>query len=445
MKLVILAALALCPVTFAQDARSILDAASKAMGGADLKTIEYAGTGSTYNFGQSVSPNKPWPDQPFKQFVRQVGYTTPSLLDEITRTSPAGDQRQTQFAVAGAAWNLANTAIAPMPDGSGDRLAQVWLTPHGFLKGAQANNAIAKPGKGSTKSTLVAFTSGKYKYEGVIGADSMVQRTRTWFENPVLGHMLVENEFSEYKDYQGLKFPSKIVQSQGGFPTLTLNVTSVIPNERFDLQPPAGVAQATAPPVRVESEKVADGVWYLTGGTHHSVLVEFKDYLALIETPQNEARTRAVLAEVKKLSSKPLRYAINTHHHFDHSGGVRTAAAEKIVIVTHAINKPFYSKLFKGKIEIVTDKRVFTDGSRALELYAIEGSAHNEGFLMAYLPKEKILVEVDAFTPPAAAVTPNAANLYENVQRQKIDVEKILALHGRAATLAELKAAAGAK
>src|SRR5712691_6670350 len=259
MKIFVLGVFALASLALAQDAKTVLDAASKAMGVADLKTIQYSGTGSTYNFGQSVNPAKPWPEQPFKMFVRQVGYVTPSLLDEITRSTPAGDTRQTQFAVTGAAWNLANAAITPAPDAVGDRLAQVWLTPHGFLKGALANNATAKAGKAGT---VVSFTSGGRKYEGVIGTDNLVARTRTWFENPVLGNMLVETEFTGYQDYKGVKFPSKIVQSQGSYPTLSLTVTAVSPNERFDLQAPSGVAEAKVPAVVVQSAKVADGVWY---------------------------------------------------------------------------------------------------------------------------------------------------------------------------------------
>ena len=121
---------------------------------------------------------------------------------------------------------------------------------------------------------------------------------------------------------------------------------------RSTLAVPDAVKQATVPAVKVDSEKIADGVWFLTGGTHHSILVEFKDYLTLIEAPQTPERTKAVLAEVKKLvPGKPLRYLVNTHYHFDHSGGVRTAAAQNLTIVTQEINKPFYAKLFKGKFQ----------------------------------------------------------------------------------------------
>ena len=47
--------------------------------------------------------------------------------------------------------------------------------------------------------------------------------------------------------------------------------------------------------MRVQADKIADGVWYLTGGTHHSVAVEFKNYVALVECPLNDERALAVI------------------------------------------------------------------------------------------------------------------------------------------------------
>src|SRR5438270_595311 len=85
------------------------------------------------------------------------------------------------------------------------------------LAGSIANNAIAKPGKGASKTTVISFTSGNYKCEGVIGPDNLVESARVWLDNPVLGSSPVEAEFTGYQDYKGVKFPSKIVQSQGGF------------------------------------------------------------------------------------------------------------------------------------------------------------------------------------------------------------------------------------
>lgn len=434
-----------------QDPRSLLENAAKAMGAADLKSIEYSGSGSAFTLGQSVNPNAPWPKVTLKSFTRTVDYANPGYSEESVRATPAGDQRVAQFVSGRHAWNMTGTNVTAAPAATAERLTQIWLTPHGFLKAAMANQATVKSQKrGGATVQAVSFTGhGKYKVIGHLGAQGTVDHVETWIENPLLGDMLVETEYSEYKDFGGVKFPARIVQKQGGHPTLDLLVTSVKPNAAAPLTVPAVVAQAAAA-VSVNSEKIADGVWYLTGGSHHSVLVEFKDHVAVIEGPLNQERSKAIMAEVKKLvPAKPLRYLINTHHHFDHSGGVRAFAGEGVTIVTHAMNRPYYAKVFKGKFQTLTEKRIMTDGARTMELHLIKGNPHNDGILMAYLPKEKLLVEVDVYSPappnapPPATPNPASVNLYENIERLRLDVERIVPLHGRIVPLAELKKAIG--
>jgi glyoxylase-like metal-dependent hydrolase (beta-lactamase superfamily II) len=256
------------------------------------------------------------------------------------------------------------------------------------------------------------------------------------------------------------------VQKQGGHPVLDLTVAEAKADVELDLTVPDAVLKATPPAVRVSVEKLADGVWYLTGGSHHSVAVEFADHVAVIEAPLNEERSLAVIAEVKKqIPSKPIRYLVNTHYHFDHSGGLRTYVAEGATIVTHESNKAFYEATFKAphtlnpdrqwrekkraKILAVGVKHALTDGSRVVELHLIQGSPHNTGNLMAWLPKEKLLVEVDVYTPlqpnaqPPATPNPVTVNLYENIQRLNLDVDMIAPLHGRLVTIAELRRTIG--
>jgi len=448
----VMMALCLSCVAMAQDARSVLADAAKSIGAADLKSIEYSGAGSAFTLGQNVNPTAPWPRVTLKSFVRTVDYANPGYREETVRVTPAGEQRQVQLVSGKHAWNMAGNNANPAPAAVTERLTQIWLTPHGFLKAAMAAQAAVKSKKeGGRKVTLVSFAGhGKYKMNGVIGGQGEVERVETWIENPVLGDMLVETEYSGYKDFGGVRFPSRIVQKQGGHPTLDLAITGAKGNPTVSLDAPAAVQQATAPPARVESQKLADGVWYLTGGSHHSLLVEFRDHVAVIEGPLNQDRAKAVIGEVKKLvPAKPLRYVINTHHHFDHSGGLRAFATEGVTIVTHQMNKPYYAKAFKGKFQTLTDRRDMTDGARTLELHLIKGNPHNDGILMAYLPKEKLLVEADVYSPappnaPAPA-TPNPAsvNLYENIERLKLDVAQIAPIHGRAVPLAELKKAVG--
>ena len=342
---------------------------------------------------------------------------------------------------------------------------EIWATPHGFLKAAAANNATTQPASGGSD---VSFTvDGKHKYVGRINAQNQLERVATSIDNAILGDTPVEIKYSEYRDFGGVMFPARIVRSQGGYPVLDITVSKVAANPAVEIAVPETVRNFTPPTVNVEMEKLADGVYSVKGGTHHSVAIAQRDHIVVVEAPLNEARSTAVIAKVKEtIPNKPIRYLINTHHHFDHSGGLRTYVDEGATIVTHALNKPYYEqawaaprtinadKLAASKksatFETFTDKHVLTDGRRTIEIHHIAGSGHNDAFAMVYLPAEKILVEVDAYAPPAAGApppavpSPFAVNLYENIQRLKLDVRQIAALHGpRVATMADLRAFIG--
>ncbi len=89
------------------------------------------------------------------------------------------------------------------------------------------------------------------------------------------------------------------------------------------------------------------------------------------------------------------------------------------------------------KIQTVGAKGVLTDGTRTIELHLLTNYLHAGDMLVVYLPKEKILAEPDAFTPPATATTPlappavsYATALYDNIQRLGLDVQTIAPFHG---------------
>ena len=262
-----------------------------------------------------------------------------------------------------------------------------------------------------------------------------------------------------------MKFPTKIVEKQGGYPVMDLAITDANKNVVAGVQPPGKDTAPPNPEFGVDEQLVAEDVYYFTGGTHHSVIVNFNDYVVVIEGPLDEARSSAVIGEVKKLYyNKPIKYLVNTHAHFDHAGGIRTYAAEGATIVTYQMNKPYYEKTFalprtlqpdklaqsrkKAVIEAVGEKRVLTDGMHTIELYHVP-NGHNDGMLIAYIPKEKLLIEADLYTPGAVGapapnpVSPYTLSLVENLDRLKLDYEKILPLHGRLTTREELMKAVG--
>jgi glyoxylase-like metal-dependent hydrolase (beta-lactamase superfamily II) len=477
-----LVAVALSTVATACGPRAgTLEAANQALGTAQLTAIEFSGTGRWYQFGQAPNPTLPWPQFDVSSYTATVNYGTPAARVQMTRLQtvepgrvrPAPvEQKPDQYVSGTTAWNMvvpagaaAGTAPAaqPQPAAVEERLMEIWSTPHGFLKAAATNNATTQPANGGSE---VSFTVGKNRYVGTINAQNEVAAVTTWIDNPVLGDTEVKSTYADYKDFGGVRFPSRIVRTQGGHPVLDLTVASVTANPSTTITAPAE-AGAAAPPVAVTVEKLADGVYYLKGGTHHSVAIDQKDHIVVVEAPQNEARSLAVIAKVKEtIPNKPIRYLINTHAHFDHSGGLRTYVDEGATIVTHEMNRPYYEqawaaprsinpdRLAQSKkaatFETFTDKKVLTDGDRSIEVHQIAGGGHNDAFAMVYLPREKILIEGDAYTPAAAdappPATPNpfSVNLYENIQRLKLDVRQIAALHGpRLVTLADLRTAIG--
>lgn len=450
-----------------------LDAAREALGVETTRTLSYAGAGRWYQFGQSPAAPLPWPPFEVSSFTATIDYGTPAARVQMTRTQvvepgrvrPApAEQRVDQYVSGSSAWNVPPTGGSPTPQPAAveERVMEIWTTPHGFLRGAAANAATSEPADGGSR---VSFTAGGHRYVGSISPQSDVTRVESWIDNPVTGDTPVVFTYSDYRDFGGVRFPARVVRTQGGHPVLELAVSQVTANPAVSLPVPATAAGATVPPVTATIEALAPGVHYVRGGSHHSVAVEQQDHVVVVEAPQNEARSEAVIAVVKAtMPGKPIRYLVNTHHHFDHSGGLRTFVDEGATIVTHESNRAFYEtawaaprtlnpdRLAKSRktatFETVGDQHVLADGKRRIEIHRLVGNGHNDGFLMVYLPAEKILVQVDAWapaapnTPPPMPPSPFAVNLLENIERLKLDVARIASLHGPGiATIADLRSA----
>jgi glyoxylase-like metal-dependent hydrolase (beta-lactamase superfamily II) len=310
-----------------------------------------------------------------------------------------------------------------------------------------------------------APSGAAYRLEGFLNDENILERVHTWVEHPIMGDLLIETRFSNYQDAGGLKVPAQIRQSQGGMETFVANITGVRvnPDNLDELmtppETPARIPPATAPVPAVASEKLADGVYRITGG-YVSLAIEFKDYVVVLEAGQNEARGLAVLNETRRLfPQKRIKYVVNTHAHFDHAGGLPPFVAEGITVITDDNNKYFLlpalgsprtlvgDALARSKKKPVIDgvekKLVLRDATRTLELHHVEQLAHSDGMLIAYLPKERILFTAD-FPLPAAGqpVNPSTATLIDNITRLGLDFDRYVSVHApvpdRPLTRAEL-------
>ena len=468
----ILACLLAACATTQESAGDLLARASQAMGAAQLKTLRYSGEGTGHTFGQAYKPGEAWPRITVHSMTRTIDYDGGAMRDEIvlSRAEPlggggyplSGQQSNDQFVSGEVAWNQTGTSVAPGPRFVTERLHQLWITPHGALKAAARNGAVGR--RHADGSTAIAFTEpGRFRASVLVGADGLVSQVESIVADPVLGDTLALTTYGGYRDFGGVKFPTRIRQSIGGFAVLDLAVGDVQANVPVALAVPEAARNQGE---RVSAEKVGEGVWFLAGGSHNSVAIELADHLVLVETPLNDARTQAVIEQVRQLApGKPIRYAVNSHPHFDHAGGVRAAVAEGATIVTQAANVAYFERAFaqantlrpdrmaqsgrKPGFRAVADKLDLGDASRPVEIHRIAGSPHSDSFLMVYLPRDKLLIEADAYTPAAPNTPPpdvanlNNLNLIANIERLGLAVDRILPLHGRVVPLSELYSAAG--
>ena len=463
---------------------STLAAATQHLRAGEVVAIEFTGSGSTAELGQAFGAGMPWLAFDISNYSMTINYEGPSAHTHFTRTEPMeGDNAPEptafrkgyygfrgptadQYVSGTHAWNISSTgSVGPQPGTVAERTAEIWATPHGFLKAALANSPEVQR---SESSSDVFFTiNGNHRFRGTINARNEVERVQTWIDNPVQGDMLVETTFTDYRDYNGIQFPSRIVRTAGGHPVLTLDVADVKIKASSEMVVPDQVRNYAAPPIRVEEEKLADGVYHLRGGSHHSLAIEQSDHIVVVEAPLNEKRSLAVIEKVKNIiPDKPIRYVITTHVHFDHSGGLRTYVAEGATIVTHQNNQAFFEDAWsaprlinpdalaqsnKGPMfEPVQEKHVLNDAARPIEIHEMMDDTHSEGFLVAYLPAQKIFFESDSFSPGTPGATlpedrrPWAVSLLENIERLGLDIDHIAGGHGsRVGTMADLRAAIG--
>jgi glyoxylase-like metal-dependent hydrolase (beta-lactamase superfamily II) len=453
----------------AQDASTVIANAKKALG--DPKSITYSGSAKDVAFQQCganatqmtcLGPHNPM--RPITNYVRVIDLAAPA-----SRHTGATNN----IGPGGSTTTAPGTFFAQVTPQQAD-LSQPWqnsmelyLTPWGFLEGASKSGATArKQGKYTviTWSPAVKAPSGKaYTINGYVNDQNLIERVETWVGENIMGDMHVVATYSGWKDMGGAMAPSKIVQTRGGLPFFEVDVTAaaINPPNLASLAPapappagraggpPPGGGPGGPPALTVTQEKLGEGLTRLTTGpgSYDSIVVEFKDYIMVLEAGQPEARSLAYIAEVKKMyPNKPLRYVWNSHPHADHTGGLPAFVAEGVTIITHQNNKAFLENALntprtllndslakspkKVKIETIGTKKVYSDGTRTVEFHHIFPSPHSNGITVAFMPKEKILFQAD-YTLPAAGQEANdhIKALQPALEKLNLDFEQYISVH----------------
>jgi glyoxylase-like metal-dependent hydrolase (beta-lactamase superfamily II) len=363
-------------------------------------------------------------------------------------------------------------------------------------KGASELNRVEDKTVGNTTVHVIQYKDGGLPVE--VHFDSFNQlpiRVIYTEDDPIYGDTLNETAFTEWREFSGVRLPQTTSSFVNGNKIREERARNVINNPKYEdadlvvpadikAQPADGEAIVSQWPLRrvvmgtgyqdfgraqkVDIAEVAKGVYQVKGSSHHSMAVEMKDHLVVVEAPLFEERSLAVIKALEeKFPGKPIKYLVMTHFHIDHSGGLRAYAAKGATILTHESNVDFVKTVLgrpktirpdslakagnvSPNVEGTTELKSLTDGERTVELREIP-NPHSSGMLAVYLPADKLLFVSDLFTP-GTPVDPsntnginNAAALYSALAGQKVDVAKIVGGHGETAPMADLAKVAAMK
>jgi glyoxylase-like metal-dependent hydrolase (beta-lactamase superfamily II) len=219
------------------------------------------------------------------------------------------------------------------------------------------------------------------------------------------------------------------------------------------------VVAANGPWAPLEWNEVAPGVYHAVGYSHHSMVVEFPTFVAVIEGPYTEAQALTLARRIDEEINKPIRYVTPTHPHYDHTGGIRgLAAVGATVLVAEGhegelrgiVESPHTNppdELARalaggsevGAVEVFSGMTVIEEGQRRLELYEVATIPHVNPKTLAFVADAGVIFQSDIFF---GAASPDATALYAAIRERGLDVRQIVGGHGGVLAFAALEAAA---
>jgi Metallo-beta-lactamase superfamily len=456
-------------------------AAAEAMGGVDrveaVKTLVIEGEGSAPNLGQNVTPDGDLPVWKVTEFKRSIDFSHGSMAgvsmnnarmrEQQVRTAQflfalATTQRQNQGLDGAVAYNIGQNGnpLRASDTAAQDRRRQLLHHPLALVRAALEPDAkLTDPRQEGSMDLLdITLAQGGTFTLALDGSTHLPAKVTSMSYDPNLGDVAIETAFSAYQETGGLKLPMRVTTRIDKYPQFDLQISKyTIDADVGDLAAPDAVKSAAPPvpaPQVVTAQEVAKGIWWLAGsGNHRSIVFEFADHLTLFEVPVNEARSLAVIEKARSLSPKPLTEVIVSHHHFDHSGGLRAAVSQGLTIITYRENVAFFQDLVARKHTIVQDalaknpqplkivpvddQMTLKDSSMEVRLYHVKDNPREGTLLMAYVPRDRILVQADLYDS-GWLQHPWADNFAWNLRERGLQVDKDVPVHGEIQTYAEV-------
>lgn len=451
--------------------QAVTDAAD-ALGGRqrilDVKTLTIDGEGPAPNVGQNTMPDSELPVWKVTEFTRTIDLQNHRMRMQQFRTAQflfanANTQRQNQGLDGDVAFNVSGDGKATRASAQAVQDRRIELLQHPLVVVREALDPAAKLSgfrtAGNQEIVEVETAKGEHITLAIDAATKLPSRVTSMADNANLGDVAIDTAFSDYETVGGVKLPKRITTKMDRYPQFDLTVSKNILDAPADLAAPDAVKAAAVPPnsapVVVTAEPVGKGIWWLAGsGNHRSVVFEFDDHLVLFEVPLNETRSKPVIDKARSLSTKPLTHVIVSHHHFDHSGGIRVAVAEGLTIITYKDNVQFFKDLLErkhsivpdalekhpqaAKFEVVDDELTLKDKSMEVQLYHLRDNPREGTNLFAYVPRDRMLVQADLYDS-TWTFHHWGENVITNIEQiRKLKVDKQVPIHGAIETYAEM-------
>jgi len=437
-----------------RSAEDVLADVVAALGAGGVESITFTGAAwqSRNGFMQTPNASPPWPYSDYiMNYSRTIDLSAPASLAR-------GDTYASNIffdpAVAGT-----YTQYIPADQTAWAQQLEIWLTPWGFIKGAETNGVdLGSASMDGVDYAVLTWMSPadqtspggqRYTVRGYVDGDDHLARIETWVEHPFMGDFHIVNVYGDYERVDGVMMPTTMEQQRGGGSLFGVHeITSAAVN------PPNLAALMTAParpgggfggggggqPTDVV-EQLADGVWLIKGG-YVSLAAEFSDHVLVFEAGQSEANGQLIVDTVHELvPGKPIRYIVNSHPHSDHTAGLVPLLRDGATLVTHELNVEFLSmalgtpRTLLGEaplnptVQGVEGVGVFDDGTMRVELHPVP-NFHSEGMLVALVPSAGVLFEADFTLPqPGAEANTFVKTLARYVRDNDLQFERYLAVH----------------
>jgi glyoxylase-like metal-dependent hydrolase (beta-lactamase superfamily II) len=295
-----------------------------------------------------------------------------------------------------------------------------------------------------------------------VDTTSRLPRWVSWVaRNENLGDVLFRTHFTGYLPVKGVLLPNGF-NTVIDFRNISQNKLYVDANtidaEIPDLAAPADARAATvqaAPAPVVDASPVAKGTWLMSGrGGANSVLFEFGDHLTLFELPTSQAWARALIDKAQSVvPGKKVTEVIVSHHHFDHTGGLRQAIASGLTIIAHKGTEALFREIAARKSTVdpdaigstsrplkfraVDDRLQLKDASMTVDVYHTISNSHMAEGVFAYVPQDRLLVQGDFFDVSWEIYWWQDTYM-DNVRHRNLQVERDVPIHGRVLPLQEV-------